>query len=67
VLSISSHNKIKIEKMFSSSIRTRKEMLFVATKRIPTDPPPGLCAAIYANPTSGNKPIPFSGIARRVL
>ena len=34
---------------------------------IPTDPPPGLWAAIYENPTSGNKPIPFSGMARTVL
>lgn len=34
---------------------------------LPTAPSPGLCAAIYAKPTSGNKPIPFSGIARTVL
>jgi len=34
---------------------------------LPTDPSPGPLAAIYENPTSGNNPIAFSGIARRVL
>lgn len=47
-------------------LKEKKTMLEVG-KNLPTDPPPGLCAAIYENPTSGNKPIPFSGIARTVL